>query len=121
MKNSSGERESYKRKIISFTIKALDQIRYLIKKREQACIGIRIGVTSGGCSGFKYYIEYADQKNKYDEVIQEQELTILVDPKAMMYLIGTEMDYVTEKFKSGFVFSNPNEKAKCGCGKSFNV
>ncbi|CAF0761163.1 unnamed protein product [Didymodactylos carnosus] len=74
-----------------------------------------------GCSGIEYYIEYADEKNKFDEVVEVQNVKILIDPKALMYLIGSIMDYVEDKFKTGFAFTNPNEKGSCGCGKSFSV
>lgn len=110
-----------KKQLMSITDAAAEHVALLLDKRGRSSVGIRIGVRSGGCSGFKYFVEYADQKNPFDEVIQEKDVTILIDPKALMYLIGTEMDYVEEEFKSGFTFSNPNEKGKCGCGSSFNV
>ena len=69
----------------------------------------------------QYTLEYADEKGKYDEVVEDKGVTILVDPKAVMFLIGTKMDFETDKLKSGFVFINPNEKARCGCGESFHV
>ena len=101
--------------------RALEQVVSLLAKRNKESLGIRVGVKSGGCSGLKYFVEYADSVNKYDEVIKANDVTILIDPKALMYLMGTEMDYVDEQFKSGFVFVNPNEKSKCGCGSSFSV
>ena len=110
-----------KKSVMSVSDSAINHINDLLKKRGKPSLGIRIGVKSGGCSGLKYFIEYADTKNLYDEVIEEQGLKILIDPKALMYLIGTRMDYVEEQFKSGFVFINPNEKNKCGCGSSFSV
>lgn len=110
-----------KKQIMSLTERAIAQVKYLLEQRGKPSIGIRIGIKSGGCSGLKYFVEYADEKGKYDEVIQNQGVTILIDPKAVMYLLGTQMDYVSEKFKSGFTFLNPNEKGKCGCGSSFNV
>lgn len=110
-----------KKQVMSITDEAAKHISLLLDKRGKESVGIRIGVKSGGCSGFKYFVEYADQKNPFDEVIQDKDVTILIDPKALMYLIGTKMDYVEEQFKSGFIFTNPNEKGKCGCGSSFNV
>lgn len=110
-----------KKQLLSITPKAAEQIRILLAKRGRESLGIRVGVKSGGCNGFKYFVEYADEKGKYDEIVQDNDVTILIDPKALMYLLGTEMDYVSEQFKSGFIFSNPNEKGKCGCGSSFNV
>jgi iron-sulfur cluster assembly protein len=110
-----------KKQLMSITDEAANHVALLLAKRNKPSVGIRIGVKSGGCSGFKYFVEYADQKNPFDEIIEEKDVTILIDPKALMYLIGTKMDYVEEEFKSGFTFSNPNEKGKCGCGSSFNV
>jgi iron-sulfur cluster assembly protein len=107
--------------VMSLTENAVHHVRELIEKRNKDTYGIRIGVKSGGCSGFKYYVEYADSKNPFDEIVDSHGLRILIDPKALMYLIGTEMDYQSTEFKSGFVFTNPNEKGKCGCGSSFNV
>jgi iron-sulfur cluster assembly protein len=76
---------------------------------------------SRGCSGLTYTLEYADEKGKFDEVVQAKGVTILIDPKASMFIIGTEMDYVEDKLQSGFTFRNPNEKGRCGCGESFHV
>lgn len=107
--------------IISITENAVAQIKLLLAKRQKPSLGIRIGVKSGGCSGLSYYVEYADNKNQFDEVVENKDVTILIDPKALMYLIGSEMDYHQGQFKSGFTFTNPNEKGQCGCGKSFSV
>jgi iron-sulfur cluster assembly protein len=106
---------------MSLTDIAAEQVKILLMKREKPSFGIRIGVKSGGCSGFTYYVEYADSKNTFDEIIEDKGIIILIDPKAVMYLIGTQMDYFDSDFKSGFVFVNPNEKGQCGCGKSFNI
>ncbi len=110
------------RPVMSITKKAATEVRKLLKaKAPKETIGIKIGVRSGGCSGLKYSVDFASSIAPYDEVISYEELTILIDPKALMYLLGTEMDYIEEKFKSGFIFYNPNEKSKCGCGNSFSV
>ena len=109
------------RKAIEVSDKAIEQVVALLAKRDKESLGVRVGVKSGGCSGLKYFVEYADEINKYDEVVKAGGVTILIDPKALMYLIGTRMDYIEEQFKSGFVFINPNEKSKCGCGSSFSV
>lgn len=106
---------------MTLTDAAANQVKSLLARRDKPSLGIRIGVKSGGCSGLKYFVEYADAKNQYDEVIHDRGVTIFIDPKALMYLLGTEMNYVEEEFKSGFTFTNPNEKGKCGCGSSFNV
>jgi iron-sulfur cluster assembly protein len=100
---------------------ALDQIRHLLAKRDKPCIGIRVGLKTKGCNGLAYNIEYAEDKHPLDESIVVEEITVLIDPKAILFLIGTEMDFVTDKFQSGFTFNNPNEKGRCGCGKSFHV
>jgi len=107
--------------IITITDKAAERIQFLINKRDKESAGIRVGVKSGGCSGLSYTFEYADEKGQFDEVITEKGVTVLIDPKAVMYLIGTKLDFVEEKMKAGFVFVNPNEKARCGCGESFTV
>lgn len=109
------------RQAISISQAALDQVRVLLQKRGKPSLGIRVGLKTKGCNGLAYSIEYADQKHDLDESINVEDVTILIDPKAIMFLLGTEMDFVTDKFQSGFVFNNPNEKGRCGCGKSFHV
>ncbi len=107
--------------VMKVTDAAAERVKALLSKRGKPAVGVRIGVRTAGCSGLSYTLEYADAKNKFDEVVEEKGVTILIDPKATMFLIGTEMDYVEEKLKSGFVFKNPNEKGRCGCGESFHV
>jgi len=114
-------KEMPKKQVMQLTDNAAEQIKNLLAQREKPSLGIRVGVKSGGCSGLKYFVEYADQKNPFDEEIVDKGVTVLIDPKALMYLLGTQMDFVSEQFKSGFTFTNPNEKGKCGCGSSFNV
>src|SRR3979411_2399547 len=106
---------------LSVTESAAEHIQALLAKRGKPSVGIRVGVRSRGCSGLSYTLEYADEKGKFDEVVEDKGVTILVDPKATMFIIGTEMDYVEEKLETGFVFRNPNEKGRCGCGESFHV
>lgn len=106
---------------IQLTDSAAARIRALLDKRSKPAAGIRIGVRTVGCSGLSYTIEYADERSDFDEVVEEKGVTILIDPKAVMFVVGSEMDYVEEKLKSGFVFNNPNEKGRCGCGESFHV
>ena len=107
--------------IITVSDAAAERIKHLLSLRASSSYGIRVGVKSGGCSGLSYLIEYADALRPFEELIEVKGVRILIDPKAVMYLIGSQMDYTEDSFKSGFIFNNPNEKAKCGCGKSFNV
>jgi iron-sulfur cluster assembly protein len=109
------------RNLITISDAAADQIKYLLSIREKEAVGIKVKVKKGGCSGLSYQIEYADYIDKFDEVINDKDIKVIIEPSAVMYLIGTQMDYVKEKLKEGFVFINPNEKGKCGCGESFYV
>jgi iron-sulfur cluster assembly protein len=107
---------------IARTPAAVERVRALVDQRGKETAGIRIGVRTKGCSGLSYTLEYADEKNDFDEAIElDGDLTLFIDPKASMFIFGTEMDYVEDKLESGFVFRNPNEKARCGCGESFHV
>lgn len=107
--------------IIKVTDVAAERVKFLLAKRDKPSLGIRVGVKSGGCSGLAYTFEYCDVESNADEKIVDRDVTVFIDPKAILYLIGTTLDYVDEKTKSGFVFINPNEKGKCGCGDSFHV
>lgn len=107
--------------MIKISNRALERVKFLLNNRGKDSAGIRVKVKSGGCSGLSYVIEYADSITEFDEVINASDVKILVDTRALIYLIGSEMDFVEEKFKSGFVFNNPNQKGSCGCGESFHV
>ena len=107
--------------VMSVTPAAAERVKALIDGRGKPTAGIRIGVRSKGCSGMSYTLEFADKQEPMDEVVDTQGIKLLIDPKASLFLIGTEMDYEEEKLKSGFVFKNPNEKGRCGCGESFHV
>jgi iron-sulfur cluster assembly protein len=100
---------------------AAKQVQALLDGRGKPSTGIRIGVRTKGCSGMSYTLEFADEEGPFDEILVDKGVTILIEPKATMFIIGTEMDYVEDKLESGFVFSNPNEKGRCGCGESFHV
>ena len=106
---------------ITISEAAAERVRALLAQRGKPSVGIRIGVRTKGCSGMSYTLEYADQKGDFDEVVEERGVTVLIDPKASMFIFGTEMDFVEEKLQAGFVFRNPNEKGRCGCGESFHV
>ncbi|MBM3610597.1 MAG: iron-sulfur cluster assembly accessory protein [Alphaproteobacteria bacterium] len=107
--------------VLTITPNARTRILTLIEKREKPSVGIRIGVRARGCSGYTYTIEYADDIKEFEEVIAVEDYKVCIDPKALLFLIGTKMDYVEEKLQSGFIFKNPNEKGRCGCGESFHV
>ncbi|MBI3446046.1 MAG: iron-sulfur cluster assembly accessory protein [Magnetospirillum sp.] len=106
---------------MTITDAAAERVKALLSKRGKPSVGIRIGVRSKGCSGMSYTLEYADEKSQFDEILEDKGVTVLIDPKATMFILGTEMDYVEDKMQSGFVFKNPNEKGRCGCGESFHV
>ncbi|RAU21466.1 Fe-S cluster assembly scaffold SufA [Paramagnetospirillum kuznetsovii] len=106
---------------MTITDAAAERVKSMLAKRGKPSVGIRIGVRSKGCSGMSYTLEYADEKTQFDEIVEDKGVTVLIDPKATMFILGTEMDYVEEKMQSGFVFRNPNEKGRCGCGESFHV
>ncbi len=106
---------------MTVTDAAAVRIQALLDGRGKPSAGIRVGVRSRGCSGLTYTLEYADEKGKFDEIVQDKGVTILIDPKATMFILGTEMDFVEDKLTSGFTFRNPNEKGRCGCGESFHV
>lgn len=107
--------------ILTITDAAVEQIKKLIDQRGQETLGVRIGVRTRGCSGMSYTLEYADEQNPYEEIVRHKDVTVLIDPKAIMFVIGTEMDFQEEELASGFIFNNPNEKGRCGCGESFHV
>jgi len=106
---------------MTITEAAADQVRAMIAGRVGLSEGVRLGVRTGGCSGMAYTLEFADESTEFDEKIEGNGVTVFIDPKALMFVVGTEMDYVEGGMESGFVFNNPNEKARCGCGESFHV
>ncbi len=108
-------------KAMNVTERAAERVKALLASRGKPSFGVRIGIRTKGCSGLSYTLEFADEKGPFDEVVEEHGVRLLIDPKATMFILGTEMDYVEEKLQSGFVFKNPNEKGRCGCGESFHV
>ena len=113
-----------KKDIIQITDRAADYIRDIIAKGQQenkSYIGLRISIKKGGCSGSEYDFQYAEEKGQYEEEITDKGVKIFIDPGAVMKLIGSQMDYKEGTFSSGFVFTNPNEKGSCGCGKSVQL
>lgn len=110
-----------KLQVMSLTEAAAARVREAMSSADKPIIGLRVGVKNGGCAGMSYTMEYAEAKNPHDEVIEDKGVTLLVDPKAVLFLLGTEMDVKTDKFASTFVFRNPNETSACGCGESVAI
>ena len=108
-------------KPMTLTDAAAERVKALMTKGDSSVQGLRVGVKSGGCSGLTYFIEYASEQGKFEEVVEDKGVRIFIDPKAIIYLLGSEMDYKADRFEAGFVFNNPNEKDRCGCGESFRV
>ena len=109
------------KQVITLSDNAANRIKEIISNDETKSVGVRVGVKSGGCAGMSYVMEYAKEVNPNDELIEEKGVKLYIDPAATMYLLGTEMDYKKEEFSSTFVFNNPNETERCGCGESFKV
>ena len=107
--------------MISLTENAAKKVQVMLEAREQTTIGLRVGVRGGGCSGFSYFLEFADTKSDSDRELDSHGVKLLVDRKSYLYLMGTEVDYVDRLSESGFKFNNPNAKRTCGCGESFSV
>ena len=107
--------------IITLSVNAANKIKEIMSSAQKDSIGVRIGVKAGGCAGMSYIMEYAKSYNPNDEVIEDKGVKVFIDPSAVMYLLGTEMDYKIEEFSSSFVFKNPNETERCGCGESFKI
>lgn len=107
--------------MLTLTDRAADRVRELMARSADPVLGLRIGVKTRGCSGMSYSVEYAKEAKKFEEVVEQKGVKLLIDPTAVMFLIGSEVDWVEDRFKSGFEFRNPNEKGRCGCGESFRV
>ncbi len=110
-----------KKDLLEVTDAAKDRVRVLLGQRDTPALGVRIGVRTRGCSGLSYTLEYVEEIVPQDEFVECGDFKIVVDPKAMLFVIGMVMDFVDEETQSGFVFRNPNEKGRCGCGESFHV
>tara|TARA_B110000914_G_scaffold217873_1_gene224493 strand:- start:375 stop:710 length:336 start_codon:yes stop_codon:yes gene_type:complete len=107
--------------VIRLSDNAATRIKEIMSSAKDTAIGVRVGVKSGGCAGMSYIMEYAKEIKPNEEVIEDKGVKVLIDPTAIIYLLGTEMDYKKEKFSSQFVFKNPNETERCGCGESFKT
>ena len=108
-------------KVVILTDRAADRVRDILGRAEKPYAGLRVGVKNGGCAGQEYLVEYAETANPFDEVVEDKGVTILVEPKAVLFLIGTEIDYEVSKLSAKFVFRNPNETDACGCGESVTI
>jgi iron-sulfur cluster assembly protein len=108
-------------KVVTLTERAAERVREIMAKAEKPYAGLRVGVKNGGCAGQEYVLEYAETANPLDEVVEDKGVTILVDPKAVLFLIGSEIDYEVSKLAAKFVFHNPNETDACGCGESVTI
>ena len=109
------------KQILKLSNNAALRIKEILSKAEKSAIGVRVGVRSGGCAGMSYVMEYANDIRPNEEVIEDRGVKVLIDPKAIIYLLGTEMDFKKDNFSSQFIFKNPNETERCGCGESFKV
>jgi iron-sulfur cluster assembly protein len=107
--------------IMKLTDAAAERVRAIMAKAEKPVVGLRIGVKNGGCAGMEYTMEWAEDQKPFDEVVEDKGVKVLIDAKAMMFLLGTEMDYQSSALKSGFVFNNPNQVSACGCGESVQL
>jgi iron-sulfur cluster assembly protein len=108
-------------KVVTLTDRAAERVKAIMAQAEQPYMGLRVGVKNGGCAGQEYVLAYAEAPDPLDEVIEDKGVTILVEPKAVLFLIGSEIDYETTKLSSKFVFNNPNETDACGCGESVTI
>lgn len=107
--------------VVTLTDAAADRVKALVARSSEPVQGLRIGVKSTGCSGMSYSVEYADEPKRFEEVVEQKGVKLFIDPTAVMFILGSEVDYKEDRFASGFTFTNPNEKGRCGCGESFHV
>ncbi|MCB1478410.1 MAG: iron-sulfur cluster assembly accessory protein [Rhodobiaceae bacterium] len=108
-------------KVVTLSDAAAERVREIMENSDKPFAGLRVGVKNGGCAGMSYTMEYAEEVQPGDEVIEDKGVTVLIDPKAVLFLLGTEMDYQATKLSSGFVFNNPNQTSACGCGESVAI
>ena len=108
-------------KVVTLTDAAAERVKIIMARSESPIAGLRVGVKKGGCAGMEYTMEYAAEPGPMDEVVEEKGERILIDPSAILFLLGTEMDYRSDKLSSGFVFKNPNQTGACGCGESVEI
>ena len=107
--------------VVTLSDAAAEKIRAIMASTDRPFAGLRVGVKNGGCAGMSYTMEYAESTQKFDEVVEDKGVKLLIDPKAVLFLLGTEMDFKVEKLSSTFVFNNPNQTSACGCGESVQL
>lgn len=108
-------------KVMTLTDAAAERVRQIITSSSDPVIGLRVGVKKGGCAGMEYTMEYARNQEPHEDVVEDKGVKIFIEPKAILFLLGTEMDYKTETLSAGFVFKNPNQTSACGCGESVSI
>ncbi|MCE4225832.1 iron-sulfur cluster assembly accessory protein [Methylobacterium sp. C25] len=108
-------------KVISLTDRAADRLKAIMADADKPIAGLRVGVRNGGCAGMAYTMEYAEERKAGEDMIEDRGVTVFIDPKAVLFLLGTEMDFKTDKLSSQFVFNNPNQTSACGCGESIAI
>ncbi len=104
--------------VVTLTDKAVARVREIVEGADQAMVGVRVGVKNGGCAGMAYTLDAVEEVDPADDVVETDGVTVYIDPKAVLFLLGSVMDYEVTKLRSGFVFQNPNEVSACGCGES---
>ena len=108
-------------KVMSLTDAAAARVQEIMANADKPLAGLRIGVKNGGCAGMSYTMEWAEQAGPHDDILEDKGVRLLIDPKAVLFLFGTQMDFQTSKLSSGFVFNNPNQTSACGCGESVAI
>jgi iron-sulfur cluster assembly protein len=108
-------------KVITLTERAANRIKAIMAQAERPVAGLRVGVKNGGCAGMSYTMEYAEERKPGEDMVEDRDVRVFVDPKAVLFLLGTEMDFTTNKLASQFVFNNPNQTSACGCGESVAI
>jgi len=107
--------------VVTLTDAAAKRVKALVARSDEPVQGLRIGVKTRGCSGMSYSVDYAAEPKRFEEVVEQKGVKLFIDPTAVMFILGSEVDYQEDRFFSGFTFTNPNEKGRCGCGESFHV
>lgn len=108
-------------KVISLTDRAAERLKAIMADADKPIAGLRVGVRNGGCAGMAYTMEYAEERKAGEDMVEDRGVTVFIDPKAVLFLLGTEMDFKTDKLSSQFVFNNPNQTSACGCGESIAI